>query len=675
MTCSTQTLLLIGDCLPDRERYRQYLMSDSEYAYRLLEAESIAEALEVCRTQAIDVILLEYVLPDGNGLEMIQALHAQSKDGSPPMVMITDGGDERLAVQAMKRGAEDYLVKHYLTPELLQLTIRSAIESARLRLQLQQAESEQLRYENDLKYHQHQLQESEQQLQLGIKVAGVALARFDYVSNTVTLSPEAAVLYGIEITDLTVTRDRFHANVHPDDRDELARLIAQAMHPAGAGWFAHEYRIRGRDGAVRWLSVRKQIFFDRSGQTPRPDYAILAAIDVTQAKQHQAERQQVEETLRQSEERYRYLSGLIPQLVWIATAEGVMLDVNQRWTEFTGLTLQQAQTDGWQQIVHPEDVPILTQAWQQAQQEGNSYQAEGRIQRVDGIYRWHLHQATPLKNAQGQIIKWFGTATDIHDLKQIEADRTRLLMEAQAAREEAEAANRSKDDFVAVVAHELRSPLNSIAGWAKLLQTRKLDEATMAKALDTIWRNTQAQVQLVEDLLDISRMVRGTLHLQIAAVNLIEVIESALDVVRPMTEAKPIQIEMHFAAVPHIAGDFHRLQQIVVNLMTNAIKFTPAGGRVEISLSAIESEVMLRVQDTGKGIAPEILPQIFERFKQGQQNMGSKDGLGLGLAIVKNLVELHHGTVTIESPGIGQGATVTVRLPRYSPRAALLDHR
>lgn len=170
-------------------------------------------------------------------------------------------------------------------------------------------------------------------------------------------------------------------------------------------------------------------------------------------------------------------------------------------------------------------------------------------------------------------------------------------------------------------------------------------------------------------------MVRGTLHLQIAAVNLIEVIESALDVVRPMTEAKPIQIEMHFAAVPHIAGDFHRLQQIVVNLMTNAIKFTPAGGRVEISLSAIESEVMLQVQDTGKGIAPEILPQIFGRFKQGQQNMGSKDGLGLGLAIVKNLVELHHGTVTIESPGIGQGATVTVRLPRYSPRAALLDHR
>jgi PAS domain S-box-containing protein len=664
MTCSPLTLLLIEDCRPDRELYRCYLMSDSECTYRFLEAETISEGLELCRTQAIDAILLGYVLPDGNGLEFIQALHTQNNRASPPIVMVTDKGDERLAVQAIKQGAEDYLAKHHLTPELLQVTVRSAINNARVRLQLQQAEPEHLRYETDLKPHQQQLQESEQQLQLGIKVAGVALARFDYVSNTVTLSPEAAVLYGIEITDLTVTRDRIHANVHPDDRNELARLIEQALHPDGAGWFAHEYRVYWRNGEVRWLSVRKQVFFDRSGETPRPDHAILAAIDVTQAKQDQAERQQVEETLRQSEERYRYLSSLIPQLVWIATADGVMLDVNQRWTDFTGLTLEQAQTDGWQQIVHPDDVPILAQAWQQAQQEGSYYQAEGRIQRADGIYHWHLHQATPLKNAQGQIVKWFGTATDIHDRKQIEADRTRLLMEAQAAREEAEAANRSKDDFVAVVAHELRSPLNSIAGWARLLQTRQLDEATIAKALDTIWRNTQAQVQLVEDLLDISRMVRGTLQLQIAPVNLIEVIEAALDVVRPLIESKPIQLELRLAAVPQIEGDFNRLQQIAVNLMTNAIKFTPAGGRVEVSLSSIESEVMLRVQDTGKGIAPEILPEIFEHFKQGQQNMGAKDGLGLGLAIVKNLVELHHGTVTVESPGIEQGTTVTVRLPR-----------
>ena len=508
----------------------------------------------------------------------------------------------------------------------------------------------------DRKYNEQRLRESEERLQLGIYVAGVALARFDYRTDTVTLSPEAAALYGIPADELTITRDRFHATFHPDEQAMLDHIIEQITNPTSSGWFAQDHRVVWPSGEVRWLSVRKQIFFDRSGEIPRPDYAILAAIDITDRKQSDA-------ALRQSEERYRYLAGLIPQLVWIATPDGRLLDVNERWLMFTGLTLEQAQGQGWEAIVHPEDLATLGQHWLAAQQEDSTYQAEGRMRRADGVYRWHLHQAMPLKDEQGQVTKWFGTATDIQELKQIQVERAQLLAEAQSAREEAEAANRSKDDFVAIVAHELRSPLNSIAGWAQLLQTRQFDPAITAKALDTIWRNTQAQVRLVEDLLDISRLVRGTLQINLAPVNWAEVVEAALDVVRPMAEAKQIQLTAQFSPTAQIFGDPNRLQQIAVNLLTNAIKFTPAGGRVEVQLERVEAEVQLCIRDTGKGITADFLPMVFERFQQGQQSTGSKDGLGLGLAIVKNLVELHSGTIVAESGGEGQGSTFTVRLP------------
>jgi len=243
--------------------------------------------------------------------------------------------------------------------------------------------------------------------------------------------------------------------------------------------------------------------------------------------------------------------------------------------------------------------------------------------------------------------------------------RAQLYEAEQSAREEAETANRIKDEFLAVLSHELRTPLNPILGWAKLLRTRKFDEATVVRALETIERNAKLQTQLIEDLLDVSRILRGKLSLNIYAVDLTATIAAALETVRLAAEAKSIQIQTVLSNdVGLVMGDGDRLQQVIWNLVSNAVKFTPPGGRVEVRLEQIGLDAQIQVIDTGKGINPEFIPHVFEYFRQADAKTTRVfGGLGLGLAIVRNLVELHGGTVQVNSPGEGQGATFTVKLP------------
>lgn len=387
-----------------------------------------------------------------------------------------------------------------------------------------------------------------------------------------------------------------------------------------------------------------------------------------------SDRKQAEIALSQSEERYRYLVESIPQLVWTADPEGIILDVNQRWCAFTGLSLDQVKLKGWQGIIHPDDVPVLRQRWAIAQQQGTSYQAEGRMHRSDGVYRWHLHQAVPMKAPDGQVIKWFGTATDIEDQKQLEHQRSQLLQQEQAARAAAEAASRTKDEFLAVVSHELRSPLNPILGWATLLQTSTLSEVKTKQALAVIERNAKLQTELIDDLLDVSRMLRGKLEIAATTVNLAATIRAALETVRLAAEAKAIQIDVQLDDnVGLVSGDATRLQQVVWNLLSNAVKFTPSGGAIRVVLASRETnQAEITVSDTGKGIVSSFLPLIFDYFRQADSTTTRQfGGLGLGLAIVRHLVELHGGTVRAESAGEGLGATFIVALPTlpHKPRA------
>jgi len=273
---------------------------------------------------------------------------------------------------------------------------------------------------------------------------------------------------------------------------------------------------------------------------------------------------------------------------------------------------------------------------------------------------------SPVRDARGRIVGASKVARDITDRLLAHEERERLLYSEKEARAAAEQANRIKDEFLAVVSHELRSPLNAITGWSSLLLTGRLDPEQTARALKTILRNADAQNQLIGDLLDVSRIVSGKLRLNVRPFELTSVIEAAVEVVRPSAAAKSIRLNVLLdpAAGP-VAGDPDRLQQVFWNLLSNAIKFTPNGGRVQIRTQRINSHIEVVVADTGKGIDGSLLPVIFDRFRQGESTSTNREhgGLGLGLSIVRHLVELHGGLVRARSEGIDQGAEFSVELP------------
>lgn len=258
-----------------------------------------------------------------------------------------------------------------------------------------------------------------------------------------------------------------------------------------------------------------------------------------------------------------------------------------------------------------------------------------------------------------------GYLRDITERKNGEREREQLLTREQEARTQAEAANRAKDEFLAMLSHELRTPMTALLGWTYLLKTRDLEPELFQEAVESIDRNAKAQHRLIEDLLDISRIITGKLPLDLQPIDLVPVITAAVDTIRPAAAAKRLDLHLELrqdAGV--VSGDAHRLQQVLWNLLSNAVKFTPKGGRIEVTLERVESYVEIRVADTGEGIDAGFLPHVFEPLRQAD---GSKTrlhgGLGLGLAIVRHLVELHGGIVRVASPGVGQGTTFRVRLP------------
>ena len=276
--------------------------------------------------------------------------------------------------------------------------------------------------------------------------------------------------------------------------------------------------------------------------------------------------------------------------------------------------------------------------------------------------------AAPIRGEQDEVLGAVLVFRDISERKRMELERERLLATALAAQKEAEYANRLKDEFLATASHELRTPLTAVVGWSRMLRTGKLDAENSARALEVIERNATLQTKLIDDLLDVSRIITGKLTLDRNVIELALVVSDAVNTVNPAADGKNITIETSFdAGAGPVLGDANRLQQVVWNLLSNAVKFTPKNGRIDVALQRVNSEVEISVRDSGEGISSEFLPYVFDRFRQGDgKTTRMHSGLGLGLAIVRQLVELHGGTVKADSDGPGHGAIFKVRLPVLS---------
>jgi PAS domain S-box-containing protein len=331
----------------------------------------------------------------------------------------------------------------------------------------------------------------------------------------------------------------------------------------------------------------------------------------------------------------------------------------------------QANVEMWRSRVHADDVDGVMAAIEDARS-GAFFTREHRILRHDtGEERWLLPYGRIHFDDRGKPARFLGIAVDITERKHAEARRERLLQLEHRARAEAEQAARLKDEFLATLSHELRSPMSAILGWLHLLRSGRLEVAEHARALDTIERNARLQNQLINDLLDVSRIITGKLQLDAQPVALKRVIEQALNSVRLSASGKGIELKEDIELPGYMEGDADRLQQVFVNLLSNAIKFTPAGGRITMSARRSGDSHRITVADTGEGIEPDLVPQLFKRFTQADGSTTRRyGGLGLGLAIVRHLVELHGGRVTAESEGKGRGSTFTVLLPALTERAS-----
>lgn len=355
----------------------------------------------------------------------------------------------------------------------------------------------------------------------------------------------------------------------------------------------------------------------------------------------------------------RRLADGLPQIVWVARPDGSHEYYNKQWHDYTGLRLEDSTDEAWSALFHPDDRERAQTLWAEALRQGTPYEIEFRIRRLsDGEYRWFLGRSLPYRNANGEILNWFGTCTDIHEQK--------LSQEAlRGAHETMRRENLQKDEFLGRVSHELRTPLNAVFGWTRLMQENVLSDKERSQAVDSIMRNAEAQARLIEDVLDITRIVNQKLSLDRRVHNVWNIVTEAIEAVQPSAHVKGLTltsaVESHDLLVN---ADAMRLQQIVLNLLTNAVKFTPRGGNIRVEVGRQRGCAAIVVSDTGQGVSPELLPHIFERFRQGDSSSTRRHGgLGLGLTIAHELVMMHGGEIQAESDGPDLGSRFTVLLP------------
>jgi PAS domain S-box-containing protein len=448
--------------------------------------------------------------------------------------------------------------------------------------------------------------------------------------------------------------------------------VARVLREGAVVGLANHTALTARDGTSRPIDDTAAPIMDDGG---RMQGIVLVFHDVTQryaadesVLESRQARRMAEVALRQAEDSRLVLAAIVESsddAIIGETLDGAITSWNQAAQRILGYTAAEIVGKPISALMppdHSEDMPRILERIRRGESVGH-FETQ-RLSKDGRVIDVSL-SVSPIRDAGGTIIGAAKVARDITDRRRVEAERERLLAAAQSARADAESANRMKDEFLATLSHELRTPLNAILGWAKILRSGKVDADDLEEGLSAIDRNAQSQTQIVEDLLDISRITSGNLRLDVQRLNLTDIIEAALAAVLPAANAKEIRFHkvLDSLAGP-VAGDAARLQQVVWNLLANAVKFTPKGGQVQVLLERVNSHAEISVIDTGIGIKPEFLPHVFDRFRQADASTTRRHaGLGLGLAIAKHLIEMHGGSVRAKSPGEGQGATFTLTLP------------
>ena len=679
--------ILLADDNADMRDYLNRLLSQ-HYEVQVV-GDGVA-ALAAIRQQMPDLLLTDVMMPEMDGFELLRSLRSNSKTQDLPIILLSARAGEEARIEGLEAGADDYLTKPFSARELL-----ARVEAS---LKLSQLRQESAQKEQALRVEVQTAKNSLEKLLSRIADQFLALDcqwRYTYVNDRVmdVTGMAREDLLGKCIWDLfpDLVNSNFYASVHRAVATQTS-VQFEYFYPLWNRWFEnHVY--------------------------PSGDGVSIIVTDIT-------DRKQAEENLRESEERYRAIVNQALTGVAYSSIGGKLTLVNQKYCDITGYSAEELSQLRMHDITHPEDLPRNIELYNRMMVDGTPFEIEKRYIRKDGSIVWVNNSVSAICDRNGNPQSVVAIVLDVTERKQAEAERDDLLARERAAREDAEMANRVKDEFLAVLSHELRSPLNPILGWSTLLLGNKLDAAKTTQALVAIQRNAKLQSELIEDLLDVSRILRGKLSLNVAPVNLVAIIQEAMETVRLAAQTKGIDLRFatndfatsDFATSDdvdagkrergtkpgnqavsispspiQVLGDSTRLQQVVWNLLSNAVKFTPEGGRVDVRLERYECAGMnsppnepaqpldlnpqistqplqtyaqITVSDTGQGIAPHFLPYVFDYFRQADAATTRKfGGLGLGLAIARHLVELHGGTIQVESCGEGQGATFTVKLP------------
>lgn len=404
-------------------------------------------------------------------------------------------------------------------------------------------------------------------------------------------------------------------------------------------------------GTRRTVLLRAAPVVDDTGAV---EGAVVLQIDITDQVQSR-------QALQASEARFRTITDAMPQMVWSTTPDGSADYFNRQWYDFLGTEEGTGLGGTWIEAIHPDDRDHTTERWHRSTRTGELYEVEYRMRHRSGEYRWVLARGLPVRDERGEIVRWMGTSTEIHQHKLVEA----ALLDREAALREAD---QRKDEFLAMLAHELRNPLAPISTAAALLGMPSANPSVVSKASAIIRRQVGHVTDLVDDLLDVSRVTRGKVVLERETVDLRTAARAAIEQARPLIEEQRHTFSTLIGNEPiWVCGDFTRLTQVVANLLNNAAKYTPAGGQVKLEVRVEAGLACIVVADNGTGMSPTLVPHVFDLFTQAERTSDrAQGGLGIGLALVKSLVSLHEGTVEASSPGLGQGSTFVARLPMCS---------